>query len=126
MIDYLPASVREFPRRRAAEIAGLGALAGVGCLGIALLTWSVSDPSLNHATNAPVHNLMGVPGAAVADILMQMLGLACVAALAPLAFRGWGLLIHRRLFGFEGTLSYRLLYFRNRQPRWIPRALSGL
>ena len=97
VIDYLPASVREFPRRRAAELAGLSALAAVGGLSVALLTWSVSDPSLNHATNAPVHNLMGAPGAIVADIVMQLLGLGCIAVLAPPAFWGWRLLIHRRL-----------------------------
>src|SRR3974377_706512 len=97
MIDYLPTSVREFPRRRAAEFAGLCFLAGVGGLSVALLTWSVSDPSLDHATNAPVHNLMGAPGAIVADIVMQLLGLACIAALAPPSSWGWRLLIHRRL-----------------------------
>src|SRR5260370_41866319 len=96
-IDYLPASVREFPRRRAAEFVGLCALAGGGGLSVALLTWSVKAPRLNHATNAPVHNLMGAPGAIVSDIVMQMLGLACVAALAPPAFWGWRLLIDRRL-----------------------------
>ncbi len=97
VFDHLPPSVREFPKRRAAEIAGLAALAGVGGLGLALLTWSVADPSLNHATNAPVHNLLGRPGAIAADIIMQMLGLACIAALAPPAFWGWRLLTERRL-----------------------------
>src|SRR5271165_1322142 len=97
VLDYLPASVREFPKRRAAELLGLATLAGVGGLGLALLTWSVADPSLNHATNAPVHNLLGAPGAMAADIVMQMLGLACIAALAPPAFWGWRLLTERRL-----------------------------
>ena len=78
-------------------MAGLTALLGVGALGRALLTWSVSDPSLNHATNAPIHNLLGSPGAIAADIVMQMLGLACIAALAPPAFWGWRLLTHRQL-----------------------------
>ena len=97
VFDYLPASVREFPKRRAAESLGIAALAGVVCLGAALLTWSVEDPSLNHATNARVHNLLGGPGAIAADIVMQMLGLACIAALAPPAFWGWRLLTERRL-----------------------------
>ena len=97
VFDHLPPSVREFPKRRAAEIAGLASLAAVGGLGLALLTWSVADPSLNHATNAPVHNLLGSPGAIAADIVMQVLGLACVAALAPPAFWGWRLLTERRL-----------------------------
>ena len=97
MIDHVPASVREFPKRRAAEIAGLMALAGVASLTLALLTWSVSDPSLNHATNARVHNLLGAPGAIAADLVMQFLGLASVALLAPPAFWGWSLVTTRRL-----------------------------
>ena len=97
VLDYLPASVREFPKRRAAEMLGIALLAGVATLGLALLTWSVADPSLNHATNAPVHNLLGVPGAIAADMVMQMLGLGCVAVLAPPAFWGWRLLTARRL-----------------------------
>ncbi len=96
-IDHMPASVREFPKRRAAEIAGFGALAGVACLCLALLTWSVSDPSLNHATNARVHNLLGAPGAIAADLVMQFIGLASAALLTPPAIWGWRLLTHRRL-----------------------------
>jgi S-DNA-T family DNA segregation ATPase FtsK/SpoIIIE len=97
LIDHVPASVREFPKRRAAEIAGLVALAGVASLILALLTWSVSDPSLNHATNARVHNLLGAPGAIAADLVMQFLGLASAALLAPPAFWGWSLIAKRRL-----------------------------
>ena len=96
-IDHVPASVREFPKRRAAEIAGLVALAGVASLTLALLTWSVSDPSLNHATSARVHNLLGAPGAIAADLVMQFIGLASAALLAPPAFWGWGLITQRRL-----------------------------
>jgi S-DNA-T family DNA segregation ATPase FtsK/SpoIIIE len=96
-IDHVPASVREFPKRRAAEIAGLVALAGVTSLTLALLTWSVSDPSLNHATNGRVHNLLGAPGAIAADLVMQFIGLASAALLAPPAFWGWSLVTKRRL-----------------------------
>ena len=96
-IDHMPASVRDFPKRRAAEIAGFGTLAGVACLCLALLTWSVSDPSLNHATNARVHNLLGAPGAVAADLVMQFVGLASAALLTPPAFWGWRLLTQRRL-----------------------------
>ncbi|MBV9907190.1 MAG: DNA translocase FtsK 4TM domain-containing protein, partial [Hyphomicrobiales bacterium] len=96
-IDHVPASVREFPKRRAAEIAGLIALAGVASLTLALATWSVSDPSLNHATNERVHNLLGASGAIAADLVMQFIGLASVALLAPPAFWGWSLVVNRRL-----------------------------
>jgi S-DNA-T family DNA segregation ATPase FtsK/SpoIIIE len=97
VLDHLPASVREFPKRRAAELLGLCLLVGSAALALALLTWSVADPSLNHAANAPVHNLLGAPGAIVADMVMQMLGLACIAGLAPPASWGWRLLTRRRL-----------------------------
>ncbi|HEY5204524.1 MAG TPA: DNA translocase FtsK 4TM domain-containing protein [Roseiarcus sp.] len=96
-IDHVPASVREFPKRRAAEITGLVALAGVASLTLALLTWSVSDPSLNHATNERVHNLLGAPGAIAADLVMQFIGLASAALLAPPAFWGWSLVTKRCL-----------------------------
>jgi S-DNA-T family DNA segregation ATPase FtsK/SpoIIIE len=107
-IDHVPASVREFPKRRAAEIAGLVALAGVASLTVALATWSVSDPSLNHATNERVHNLLGAPGAIAADLVMQFIGLASVALLAPPAFWGWSLVANRRL---ERPRSKVGLYF---------------
>jgi S-DNA-T family DNA segregation ATPase FtsK/SpoIIIE len=96
-IDHVPVSVREFPKRRAAEIAGLAALAGVASLTLALLTWSVSDPSLNHATNARIHNLLGAPGAIAADLVMQFIGLASAALLIAPAFWGWSLVSQRRL-----------------------------
>jgi S-DNA-T family DNA segregation ATPase FtsK/SpoIIIE len=97
LIDQAPAWVREFPKRRAAEIAGLAALAGVASLTLALLTWSVSDPSLNHATNARIHNLLGAPGAIAADLVMQFVGLASAALLTAPAFWGWSLVTERRL-----------------------------
>ena len=83
--------------RRAAEITGLAFLASAGRLRVALVTWSVQDPSLNHAIDGPVRNLLGRPGAIVADILMQIIGLAAVALLAPPALAGVRLLSGKRL-----------------------------
>jgi S-DNA-T family DNA segregation ATPase FtsK/SpoIIIE len=97
IIDHLPDSVREFPKRRAAELIGLSVLSGVGAMSLALLTWSVEDPSLNHATSTAIHNLLGAPGAIAADIAMQAMGLSCVVALTPPAFWGWRLMTRRRL-----------------------------
>ena len=74
-IDHVPAPVRDFPKRRAAEIPASARSPAWPALGLALLTWSVADPSLNHATNARVHNLLGAPGAIAADMVMQILGL---------------------------------------------------
>ncbi|HXW19518.1 MAG TPA: DNA translocase FtsK 4TM domain-containing protein [Roseiarcus sp.] len=97
VIDHLPDSVRELPKRRAAELIGLAILGGVAAMSLALLTWSADDPSLDHAASAPIRNLLGAPGAIAADIAMQALGLACVAALTPPAFWGWRLIALRRL-----------------------------
>lgn len=81
--------------RRAAEITGLTLLALTSACGVALVTWSVQDPSLNYAIQGPVRNLMGRPGAIVADILMQILGIAAIALLAPPALAGLRLLSGR-------------------------------
>ena len=56
---------RAFLKRRAIELGGLGLVAATAALTVALATWSVDDPSLNHATDAPVRNLLGWGGAVV-------------------------------------------------------------
>ena len=106
-LDHIPDPLRLFAARRAAEITGLTLVAGTGALALALLTWSVQDPSLNHATGAPVHNLLGIPGAVTADVFMQMLGLAALALLGPPAIWGWRLLRARRL----DRIGWRILFW---------------
>jgi len=108
-IDHIPDPVRAFAARRTAEFAGLALVLGTGILGMALATWSVQDPSFNHATHGSVRNLFGGPGAIVADLIMQMLGLSAVAFLAPLAFWGWRLLTTRRLERLKLRLAFWLL-----------------
>ena len=66
-------------------------------LALALATWSVKDPSLSHATNAPMRNMLGVPGAVVADLLMQLFGIASIALVLPIAVWGWRLMTHRTM-----------------------------
>jgi len=82
-------------RRRAQELAGLSlvALAGIGMA--ALATWSALDPSYNYATDTRAHNLFGRPGAVFADCLMQVVGVASVAFILPVAVWGWRLITHR-------------------------------
>ena len=95
--DHLPESIRLFLARRLAELAGAVLLAGLVALGLALMTWSVQDPSLNHATALPIRNWLRGPGAIVSDLMMQMFGLSTIAIMMPLAFWGWSLLTARRL-----------------------------
>jgi DNA segregation ATPase FtsK/SpoIIIE, S-DNA-T family len=65
--------------------AGALLLALVAAIWVSLLTWSVSDPSLTHATGGAVHNWMGPVGAIVSDLLLQTLGFAAVIlTLAPM------------------------------------------
>src|SRR5256884_104940 len=96
-LNFLPDCVREALRRRLRELGGFGLIVLATLLALALATWSVQDPSLSHATNAPVRNLLGAPGAIVADLLMQVLGVAALAFILPIAMWGWRLITHRPL-----------------------------
>jgi len=96
-LDNLPDALRDFLGRRALELAGLALITISTATAVALATWSVSDPSINHATSGGVHNLLGYPGAVVSDVMMQMIGLASSAALMPPLLWGLRLLWRRRL-----------------------------
>ena len=85
-------------RRRFAELGGLGLAALTLALLVALATWSVQDPSLNHATDARVQNWLGFPGAIAADFLMQLFGLAALAAILPFSVLGWQIVTHRDVY----------------------------
>jgi len=84
-------------QRRLRELGGVALLSLAMILALALATWSVQDPSLSHATDAHVRNLLGRPGAIAADLLMQLLGLGSLALLLPIAVWGYRLLGHRSL-----------------------------
>ena len=55
-------------KRRLREVAGIALLSLAMMATLALATWSVQDPSLSHATDAPVRNLHGRTGAITADL----------------------------------------------------------
>ena len=95
--DYMPEAARDFLGRRFAELGGVLLLGGVGGLSVALATWSVQDPSWNHAAGGAVRNIAGPAGAIAADLIMQMSGVAIVAVLPPVVCWGWSLLTRRRL-----------------------------
>jgi S-DNA-T family DNA segregation ATPase FtsK/SpoIIIE len=94
--------------RRAAEILALIlTLIGLTLL-IALVSYHPSDPSFNTASNLPVRNLLGSPGAALADGLLQ--GFGIFGALPALVLFGWSFVLVNR-----GVLR-----------RWRLRALATL
>src|SRR4030088_2192349 len=94
-VSQLPASIREALARRLRELAGLGLIALSGVAAAALMTWSVQDPSLSHATSRAIRNIVGYPGAIGADLLMQILGLGGIMLILPVAVWGWRMLTHR-------------------------------
>jgi S-DNA-T family DNA segregation ATPase FtsK/SpoIIIE len=94
-LDFISDDLRAATRRRFEEMVGLALLALALLLTLALASWSVQDPSLSHATDAPVRNLLGRPGAIIADLSIQLFGLASIVLVLPIAIWGWRMLTHR-------------------------------
>ncbi|HXL66673.1 MAG TPA: DNA translocase FtsK 4TM domain-containing protein, partial [Xanthobacteraceae bacterium] len=92
---FLSGQVGAVLRRRLREVGGIVLITFALMTALALATWSVDDPSLSHATDAHVHNLLGRPGAIAADLVMQLLGLGSLALILPLSVWGYRLLGHR-------------------------------
>ncbi|AMB45244.1 DNA translocase FtsK [Methylobacterium sp. AMS5] len=91
--DTFVDSLRPFLAKRLTECGGLILFTGAVALTVALATWSINDPSLNHATDQRAHNVLGRPGAVVADLAMQLLGLGSIALALPPAL--WGVRLMR-------------------------------
>lgn len=77
--DWLPESVKTSAKRHFIQIFGFTLLITSTLIGIALMSWSVNDPSALNAVSGKVSNFLGRPGAVVADILMQIFGLSTIA-----------------------------------------------
>jgi S-DNA-T family DNA segregation ATPase FtsK/SpoIIIE len=78
----VPAAIRRFLRNRLMEFLGLLCFALCLAVGVALATWSPSDPSLSRAVDGTPSNFLGYPGAVISDQLMQIFGLGVVAVVA--------------------------------------------
>ena len=123
-------------KRRLREVSGIALISLAMMAAIALATWSVQDPTLSHATNAPVRNLLGQPGAIAADLMMQLLGLGSLALLLPIAIWGYRLLGHRPLsrerlrvllWLFGATLAAAFASCLPRSAHWpLPSGLGGV
>jgi S-DNA-T family DNA segregation ATPase FtsK/SpoIIIE len=95
LVSQLPAAMRDALVRRLRELLGLSLIALSGVAAAALMTWSVQDPSLSHATSRAIRNIVGYPGAIGADLLMQILGLGAIMLILPISVWGWRMLTHR-------------------------------
>src|SRR5882757_219663 len=128
--------LRDMIRRRISESGGVALITLSALIAVALATWSVQDPSLSHATDGPVRNVLGTPGAIGADLLMQLFGLAATILVLPVAVWGWRIATHRpfdrewmRLsFWLVGTLTGAgFVACLPRTERWpLPTGLGGV
>ena len=88
--------------KRGVELLGLALVAASALLAMVIMSYSPEDPSWLSASDAPVQNMLGVPGATMAAPSMLILGWSCWA-IATLA-AAWGIrcLLHKgaeRAFG---------------------------
>ncbi|GJD77584.1 DNA translocase FtsK [Methylobacterium gregans] len=95
--DTFVDTLRPFLARRLTEMGGLVLFTAAVALTVALATWSIDDPSLNHATDHGAHNVLGRPGAVISDLAMQILGLGSLALVLPPALWGMRLMRERDL-----------------------------
>ncbi len=93
--NLLPPGAAAFARRRAVEACGAGVAVLAAVLAAALASYDPADPSWNHATDAAATNLIGRPGAHVADFMLQTLGVASFLVVVVLAAWAWRLMSHR-------------------------------
>ncbi|MET0271040.1 MAG: DNA translocase FtsK 4TM domain-containing protein, partial [Sphingomonas sp.] len=83
-LDRARGAVRRVAVRGTALAGAAALLALVLLLGLSLASYRATDPSLNTAAAGPAHNLIGLPGATAADLMLSLLGPPS-ALLLPLA-----------------------------------------
>ncbi len=89
-----------------ARVVGVLVLAVAAALWLSLLSWSVTDPSLTHATSGRPANMLGPLGAVLSDLILQMLGFAAVAFLLAPMFWALELLYAERIVYFKLKLAF--------------------
>jgi S-DNA-T family DNA segregation ATPase FtsK/SpoIIIE len=94
---FLPAGTTEYLKKRGVEALGVALIALGFALLAAMVSYDPGDPAPNTASAQPVANLLGLPGAAAADVALQSFGLAALLAFPVLAGWGWRLVIDRAL-----------------------------
>ena len=93
----LPRGLADIVWRRVVEAAGLGLLIVAIGFALSLLSYTPEDPNFNHATAKAPENLLGLPGAHVADFSLQTLGVMAGLTVLVLACWSWRLVSDRRV-----------------------------
>ncbi|MCB9990344.1 MAG: DNA translocase FtsK 4TM domain-containing protein [Rhodospirillales bacterium] len=93
---FLPESIQIFIARRLIDGTALALILTGLALLAAIASYAHTDPSWNTATDAPedIANWLGLPGAHIADLLLQTIGLA--GAVCGVILTLWGARIWRR------------------------------
>ena len=86
-------SLKQLGKRAGAIGAAIGLIAATIALGFVLASYHVTDPALNTAAGGPAENVLGTPGAWIADLALSLFGPA-VAIVLPLGLL-WGLRLWR-------------------------------
>jgi S-DNA-T family DNA segregation ATPase FtsK/SpoIIIE len=97
----LPDSLEQRLLGMIAKCVGVFLISATLALALSLLTWSIDDPSLTHATSGKTRNLLGPFGAIVSDLLIQTLGLAGAISLLPLVYWATQLITDRHVESFK-------------------------
>lgn len=82
---------------RLTELGGFVLLALASALAVALWSYNPQDPSFDTATTAVPTNLLGQPGATLADALVQWLGLASALPIIVMLCWAWQVVRHHAL-----------------------------
>ncbi len=96
-MTVLPAGAAQYMQRRASELLGICLAVIAIVLTLTLITFSPGDPSANNATAALAENILGQPGAYLADLVLQTVGAAGGAFCLILIAWGWRIQSHRGL-----------------------------
>lgn len=103
----LPRAIEDGLRRVLGRGIGFGLCMALAFCWLALVSWSVTDPSLTHVTRTAPVNLAGYPGAIVSDLMLQTFGLASAALLCAPMFWALDLL----LTGGTARFRWKLLTY---------------
>src|ERR1700722_13313227 len=98
--------------RRLNEVTGMGLLVAASLLFLALASYHPTDPSFNPVgtDGRPAHNWIGLIGAAVSDLLLQLEGVAAFMIPLMLGALGWTWLRSRPAGSPVAKVSGVLLY----------------
>jgi len=102
---FASSELRTLIRQRFGQLVAIGVALAALVLLVALASYNPHDPSLNTATSQAASNLLGTPGAIIADGLLQYFGAAAV--LLPAAMLAWA---YRLATGRPLRLAARLIF----------------